>query len=149
MSATSNRQRALTVLQDRLAGISMAAGYQTDAGQCIFIGEAPLLGESDPDAAIVISIQPDEPGFQGEKVAISLPVSVQAIAKAEQPWATIEAVLADIKTAVETDRDLDGTLLRRGLERGSTQTIDRDEGSTYIGASILYRLRYAESWGAP
>lgn len=149
MSETSTRQRALAVLQERLAGISRAAGYQTDAGECIFIGEAPRLGESDPDAAIAIVIQPDEPGYQGEKVALALPISVQAIAKAEQPWSTIEAVIADIKKAVETDHDLDGTLLRRGLERGSTQTIERDEGSTSIGASVLYRLRYAESWGAP
>lgn len=145
----SKRQLALTELQERLEGIASAAGYQTDAGALIFIGEAPALGESDPTEALAIVIQPDEPGFQGEKVAITLPIEVWALAKTTEPWATVEAVIADIKKAVETDHDLGGTLLPRGLERGPTQTLAREDGQQYVGAAVAYRLRYAESWGAP
>lgn len=145
----SKRQLALTELQTRLQNILVAKGYQTDAGDMIFIGEAPALGENDPTEALAIVIQPDEPGHQGEKVAITLPVEVWALAKTTEPWATVEAVIADIKRAVETDRDLGGTLLARGLERGSTQTLAREDGQQYVGAAVAYRLRYAESWGAP
>lgn len=145
----SKRQLALTELQTRLQNITVAKGYQTDAGDLIFIGEAPALGESDPTEALAIVIQPDEPGFQGEKVVIRLPVEVWAIAKTTEPWGTVEAVVADIKTAIETDRDLAGTLLPRGLERGVTQALQREDGQQYVGASVAYRLVYAEEWGAP
>lgn len=145
----SRRQLALQELQNRVAGISTDAGFQTDAGGQVFIGEAPTLGPDDLDAAIAIVIRPDEPGFQGEQAVIRLPVELQAIAKTTEPWATVEAVIADIKRAVETDHDLGGTLLARGLERGITQPLDREDGSEFIGASVGYRLVYKETWGAP
>ena len=76
---------------------------------------------------------------------------MQAVVKAdtESPWSTVEAIVADIKKAIETDQDLAGTLLPRGLTRGKTRPFDRESGGEFVGAGVEYRLLYAEEWGAP
>jgi hypothetical protein len=76
-------------------------------------------------------------------------VEIQAHSKSgtATPWATVEAVLADIKTAVEQDHDLAGTLNHNGLERGTTRVVKREPGSTTVGTGVEYRLQYAESLG--
>ena len=147
----SARQQALATLRTRVQGILVAEGFQTNAGGLVFLAEKPHLGPDDPGEAIAIEVLPDEPGHQGEKVALTLPIAVQAIVKADldDPGMTVEAVIADIKNAVETDHDLGGTLLPRGLERGVTAQLDREDGSTFVGAAVGYRLRFTEDWGAP
>lgn len=147
----STRQAALTELKTRLEGILTADGYQTDAGALVFVLEEPVLGDDDPDSAIALVIHPDAPEWQGDKGFVTLAVEVQAHAKgaAADPWGSVEALLADIKTAVEQDHDLAGTLLPKGLERGATTVLKRESGSTTVGAGIEYRLQYAETWGAP
>jgi hypothetical protein len=147
----SKRALALAELRTRLQGIAIADGYETDAGQLVFLAETPVLGPEDPTSAVAIVVGADEPGFQGEHIVVRLPVQVQALAKADadDPWITVEAIIGDIKKAVETDRDLGGVLLKRGLERGQTVPMERAEGSTYVGAGVEYRLVLAELWGAP
>ena len=147
----SARQQALAVLIARLEGISTGAGFQTDVGQRVFVMEAPTLGPDDPESAIALVIGEDEPGYQGENVVVRLPVQVQAHAPAnlEDPWGSVEAIIADIKKAVETDHDLGGTLVKRGLERASTSPLAREEGSQYVGAGVAYRLVMREGWGTP
>jgi len=146
----SNRGDALTVLVARLAEITAANGYSSDAGLKLFIGEQPVMGPSDPEASIAVVVRPDEPGYQGENVDIILPVGLQAIVKSTAgAWVTIENTIADIKRAVETDHDLGGTLKPRGLVRGVTRPLDRESGSEYVGAEVEYRLNYGERWGQP
>lgn len=85
------------------------------------------------------------------KLLIAWPISIQAVAKAdlENVWLTIEAVVSDIKKAVElSDRTLGG-LVEQHLQRGSTRTLPREPGTTTIGASVLYVANYSETWGAP
>ena len=147
----SVRSVAIEKLEGRLEQIRKSNGYATDAGQLIFLGEQPVLGPDDPVAAIAMVVRRDEPGYQGENVDTVLPVEVQAIVKADitRPWATIEAVIGDIKKAVEVDHDLGGTLKPRGLERGATEPMDREAGSEFVGCGVTYRLNFAEQWGAP
>jgi len=146
----SSRSDALTVLVSRLEDITVAGGFNTDAGLKLFIGEQPVLGPSDPEASIAVVVRPDEAGYQGENIVITLPVEIQAIVKSSAgAWITIEQVIADIKTAVEEDHDLGGTLLRRGLVRGTTRALDREPGSEFVGAGVEYRLVYGERWGQP
>jgi hypothetical protein len=135
----------------RLEMIRKDNGYQTDAGSRIYIGENPVLGEADPEASLAVVVKETEVGHQGERVVETLPVEVQAIVRADasDPRATTEAVIADIKTAVEKDHDLNHTLIRRGLERGKTRPFPREDGSQYVGATVEYRLMYAEDWGRP
>jgi hypothetical protein len=126
-------------------------GFATDAGLSVFLGERPRLGPDDPETAIAILAFDDVVRAQGNKLFMALPVGICAIAKADldAPWASVEAVLGDIKTAVELpDRTLGG-LLRANFERGSTRTIDRETGSTTVGAMVTYELQYSETWGKP
>jgi hypothetical protein len=151
----SKRLNALGVLRGRLQAITIANGFNTDAGKAVFLGELPVLGEDDPAQAIAIVVGPDEIGHQGEKLVVNLPVDVQALvpADADDPWTSVEAIVSDIKRAVEIDsdpnRDLGRILIRQGLERGSTRPLDRESGSGYVGAAVTYRVTFSEVWGAP
>jgi len=147
----SRRQKILAAFIARLQKILIADGYQTNAGQLVFIGERPTLGPDDPDASIDVVVGADEATYQGENVALRLPVTVRAVVKAtrESAWSTVEAVISDIKTAVETDHDLDRLLSPRGLERGPVEPRDREPGDEIIGVGIQYSFRFSERWGAP
>ena len=147
----SRRQEILAKFVERLERILVANGFQTDVGQLVFIGERPVLGPDDPTASLDVVVSADEPGYQGENVFVTLPVTVHAMVKSDwvTPWQTVEAVIADIKTAIETDHDLDGLLIPRGLERGPIVPRDREAGDTIVGAGVQYSLKYVEQWGAP
>jgi hypothetical protein len=147
----SRRQNILSELMVRLGRINTSNGFQTAAGDLLFIGERPVLGPSDPAQSIAVSVKPDIPGYQGENIAMELPVAIAAIVRADtdQAWASIEAIIADIKEAVEIDHDFGGLLDPRGLERGTTEPYDRESGDTVVGATVNYTFRYREQWGAP
>jgi hypothetical protein len=140
---------ALAELRTRLQQITVANGFNTDAGDLVFLGERPALGPDDPAAAVAIVVGPDEPTFQGPKIILVLPVQVEAHVREDvaDPWLQVEAVIEDIKTAVELDHDLGGRV--NDLRRGSVTPLDREDGSTTVGAGIEYRLVIAEQWGTP
>jgi hypothetical protein len=148
---SSKRQDAITELLARLAGIQAVNGYQTNAGLKIFENETPALGPDDEPVALALMIQDDRPGYQGERVQIALPVRIEGHASisTDGPWLAAEAVVADIKKAVETDHDLSRTLIDRGLERGTTALLKRADGSTTVGFAVEYVLNFSEPWGAP
>lgn len=147
----SRRQQILGAFVERLQRIMIANGYQTDVGQLVFIGERPVLGPADPAASLDVVVAADEPGYQGENVFVSLPVSVHAVVRADasKAWETVEAVIADIKMAIEIDHELGGLLIQRGLERGPVEPRDREAGDEIVGAGVQYTLKYMEKWGAP
>jgi len=147
----SARQTILEAFKACLQTIQRANGYQSDVGLRVFMGEVLVLGEDDPDEIAAVVVQEDEVRFVGKKLAVRLPVQLQAQAKAtlDEPWARVEAVIADIKTAVETEnRDLGGRV-RWQIGRESTRAMDRQEGSLIVGASITYVVPYGEAWGMP
>jgi hypothetical protein len=148
---SSKRQTALETVFTRLQAIKRASGYQTDAGLATYFGESPQLGPDDPDEAVAMVVGEDAVGYQGPKVVTRVPIQIQAIAKAdlEQPWATIEAVIADVKKAVELADSVPGGNGALKIERGSTRPLDREPGSTTVGASITYTAQIHEAWGAP
>lgn len=126
--------------------------FETDAGQNIFIGEKPELGEADPDEAIAIVLDDDAVEQQTQKTQIKLPIEIQALVKVghTNAWLRIEAILGDIKRAMETDlikgrREL-GTY---PLSRGTTRTLPREPGSRTAGVGVTYDIDYAEGWGNP
>lgn len=151
----SVRQQILAELLGRVAEIKVENGYQSDAGQKIFFGEVPQLGPDDPDEALAVLVRDDLPsdqsgyGVDADGVIVTmLPVELQAIVKAdlEQPWVTVEAIVSDIKQAIETsDRGLGG-LLTLNLFRGRIRALAREPGSTFVGAGVEYRAVFAESW---
>ena len=147
----SRRSDILTGFQTRLEAILIAGGFVTDAGENVHLGEAPSLGPDDPDIAVVIIVNEDSVTYQGEQVMVNLPLTLQAIAKAdlEEPYLAAEQVLGDIKKAVElADRTLGG-LVKRQIQRGPTRTLPREPGSTTVGVGITYIVPYTELWGTP
>lgn len=159
----SKRQAALLDLIARLEFITKAKGYNTDAGEHLFLGEAPTFGEDDPPAALAVLVAEDSPQTSGGIIRIRTPIEIWAVVPAtlEQPLLAVEAIIADIKEAVEIEADgsVDrflGTVtdqgrpygtLPKGLERGSIRALRRQEGSTYVGAVVEYVAYFEESWG--
>lgn len=148
---SSRRQDIIEAVRDRLTAISQANGYQTDAGAVVLVGEAPSFGPADPPQAIALTVDDDSATYQGEQVVVVLPLVVHAIVKADlaAPYLAAEAIVADIKKAIEVDHDLGGLTVRRGLERGVVKAAVREPGSEYVAARVEYRATYAELWGAP
>lgn len=146
----TTREAILAALMTRVQAITIAHGYATDAGDQVFLGEAPQLGENDPPTAIALVVEDDDVNSQGF-LTVTLPIAVQALAKADldAPWLAIEAVLGDVKRAIEQDDRSLGGVLKGELERGSTRTVPRAPGSSTVGVSVTYRCRYVELWGAP
>lgn len=118
----------------------------------VHLNEAPAFGPDDPKTAIVMVIGQDVVRQHPEHCYIMLPVSVQAIAAADlaEPWLAVEDVLAAIKQAIETtDRHLGGLVVGDGIVRGSTRTMLREPGSTFVGVAIEYGCPHVEAWGQP
>lgn len=155
-TATSRREQIIAWVVDALEGISTDNNFRTDAGASLYVGVTPdLSAESesgDPEAAIALVIGDDDPRQQGGKLQISLPFKVCCLARANSTvdaWQAVEALLADVKEAIEVDDRTLGGLITHGLTRGSTRTADREPGSKAVGAEIEYMAVYPEAWGEP
>jgi hypothetical protein len=154
MSRLTTRRQILEALKDRVEGITRGGGYTTNAGHLVTLNEVYNLGanDSDPDVAVAMLVDPDEvKGWQGEYVRLRLPVRFIATARATlvEPWLAAEDVLGDLKEAIEaTDRTLAG-LVRQELQRGSTATMQKEPGSTFVGVILTYYADYVERWGNP
>ncbi len=149
---SSKRRDVIAAIVSRLEEIEVANGYNTDAGQNVYLGEAPALGPDDPAAVLAVVLADEELGNQGENVVVTLPVDVQAIVKVTiaTPHVTLEEMIEDIKIAIEqVDRTLGGLLVRRGLTRGPVRSLPREDGSEFVGAAVQYLAIFAEKWGAP
>lgn len=158
---TSRRQRILTVIAERVAVVQQVNGYQTDAGAMVVLGETPQLGPDDPDTAIAILVGDEQARWNRAHVLVRLPIEVQAVVKDSSPsaWWVVEALVADIKRAVERpDRELAITLNggevkllspTPGLTREVTRTVPRETGMTTVGAGVTYVAEFGEVWGDP
>lgn len=145
------RVRILRWFLAQLATIQVANEFATDAGLSVHSGFIPELGPDDPPLAIAMVLGRDGSKWQMEHVALTLPVHLYAVAKADldEPYVAAEVVLGDIKKAIEVEDRRLGRLLTSDLERGSTQTHDRAAGSLVVGVSITYNAPYRERWGHP
>ena len=150
----ARRQLILEEVRRRLRTIVQGEGdpaFQTSAGKHVYLGELPVLGPDDADTAICITVGDETPSFQGENVASELPVEIHALSRADldEPWIAVEEVLADIKRAMEVDRTLGGLVKQKQFSRGQARTMEREAGSTVVGATILYFVPIVERWGRP
>jgi hypothetical protein len=147
----SNRRQILEAVRERLQAILRSGGYHTDAGALVFLGEAPNLGPDDPAQAIAILVDDDRVIGVKTQVQIELPVSIAALVRADldTPWLMVEDVLADIKRAIEVpDRQLGlGRIVTSRIERGTTRTLERQDGTNVVGATVTYTIPYVEVWG--
>jgi hypothetical protein len=147
----TRRERILGEFVARLQTIRTENGYATDAGALILLGDVVALGPDDPPAAIAIVPQDDRPRFQGMQHFLEWPIEVQAIVTPDldKAWLSVEAIVGDIKRAVETDDRTLAGLVPRTIERGTTRVLPRDPGVSVVGAGVTYLVPYAESWGNP
>ena len=146
----SKRPDILTEFLTRVSAIQKANGYNTDAGLKVFFGATPELGPDDPDEAAALIIGDDTTTYLGDETQVSLPIDIQALAKAsgDQPWVTVELVLADIKHAIESgDRSMGG-LLCTDMKVGRTRSLKREPGATTVGAAVQYSATYIDGWNA-
>jgi hypothetical protein len=159
----SKRQAAISDIVRRLEFITKAKGYNTDAGEHIFVGEAPTFGEADPPEALAVLVEEDSPRIEGGLIRTRTPIEIWAVVPAgtSDPLLAVEAIISDIKEAMEIEADgsLDrflGTVtdddrpygtLPKGLERGTIKPLRRQEGSTYVGAAVEYIAHFEERWG--
>jgi hypothetical protein len=154
----SQRQLILEEFRRRLQQISVANGFDTDAGAQVFLGEIPAFGPDDPDTAVAIEVGDDTPAVQAlgdrltpsaEEFAIRLPANLQALASADldAPYIAREQVISDLKRAIETGDAWPDSVGE--VSRGQTRSLDRDEGSTAVGAEVEYSVLYVETWGTP
>lgn len=155
----SKRRRILEAIKARLEAIvegdrnDRGAVFETNLGQAVYLEETPALGPDDANAAIAIVVDEDELLFGNENTLMRLPLQIQALAYAEleSPWVVVEMVIADIKRAIElNDRSLDGLAAKnKGIERGETRGLERQDGSLVVGAYVRYWVPYLEGWGTP
>lgn len=149
----TRRRLILEAIVARVQAIQIVDGFETDAGVHVYLGEAPALGPDDEAQAIAVVVGDEEPNWplHGKANQIRLPISVQAIAKVDldQPWLAVEALIGDIKRAVELENRTLGGLVDSPLERGPVLTLPKEPGSTTVGAAVNYRALFKESWGAP
>lgn len=147
--ALSKRQRVLAAVVTRLQAITQVNGFQTDCGEAIVVGRTPELGPDDPDDAIAVIPQDVTSRKAGPAYLLDWPISIQAISKEDldDVGLRIEAVLADIKSAMELDdRRFDG-LIAGDMERSAERRLEMEPDSPVLGAEILYTLQLKESWG--
>jgi len=154
MAEPTRRQLIIAALLARVQGIRQVDGFATDCGEATVIGEVGELGPDDPEQAISFNVGDEEQIWQapGKAFMVRLPFSIRALSKAEsEPWKTVEAIVGDIKRAVEkiTDLTLGGLIDAQGLERGPVVSLDREPGSRTVGAAVLYRVSFKEGWGTP
>lgn len=146
MSHQSKRLRVQLAIQARL----------TDAMPTVnvYLGELPQLdGDNLPDRAIAIVIGDTLPTVQQGDLMIEeeLPVEIQGAARADldEPWWSVEDLIADIKRAVELEDRRLSNLLKYDMKRGGTRTVPRQEGSAFVGAGVMYLCPIQELWGTP
>jgi hypothetical protein len=148
---STRRQAILDALSTRLGAIQVAMGFATDAGQTVLLGEVPNLGPDDPAVVLALLVGDDTSKYQGAQLLIRLPVHIAIVANADlaESWKTVEAAIGDVKQAIELEDRTLGGLLKSELERGTTRTLPREQGSTVVGAAVAYFCSYAELWGTP
>lgn len=148
MSHQSKRLQIAETFKTRLTDAMPAlASY-------IYLGELPQLdGDNLPDRAIAIVIGDTVPVVQQGDLVIEeeLPIEIQGAARADldEPWVSVEDLIADIKIAVELEDRRLGNLLKYDMKRGGTRTVPRQEGSAFVGAGITYMCPILERWGNP
>ena len=139
----SERQRILE---------AFVAALETTA-RAVVLGAVVVLGEDDPEQVIAVVPDDDQIGqcSVGNKLFVSLPIAIHAVAKADlaEPWVAVEAMLATIKAHIETPDHKLGGRLKRPLQRAQTRTQAREPGSLTVSADVTYVVTYEETWGNP
>lgn len=153
----SRRADVIEAIKARLQGISVLAGFRTDAGGTVLVNELPEFGEtsvggSTPPAAIVLMVGTDERTWSGKAFFVRLPLAVMGLVDTDRAdtgdaWRLVEDLAADIKQAIEIEDRRLGNLLMEFLERGDTEPLPREPGTSTMGVVVNYTAPFKEPWG--
>jgi len=148
----SRRADIIQEMRTRLAGISVSGGFRTDAGANVLVNELPEFGESAPAAVIVLMVGTDERTWSGKAFMVRLPLAVMGLVDTDRAdtgdaWSLAEDLAADIKQAIETDDRRLNDLLMEFLERGDTEILAREPGTSTMGVVVNYVAPFKEPWG--
>ncbi len=149
----SRRELILHALLARVGEISATNGFNTDCGATVLLGEAPDLGPDDAPVVLAIVPQDDVPTFTGMNIRTAWPIEFQAIADASKDisraWLLVEQLVADIQRAIELEDRTLGGLVQKQFERGPIRRLEREPGSTTVGAAVPYVFPFVVAWGNP
>lgn len=153
----SRRADVIAEIKARLEGISIAGGFRTDAGATVLVNELPEFGETSvggatPTSAIVLLVGTDERTWSGKAFMVRLPMAAMGLVDTDSvstgdAWRLAEDLAADIKQAIETDDRRLGSLLMEFLERGDTEILAREPGTSTMGVVVNYVAPFKEPWG--
>lgn len=166
---STKRSLALLDLKSRLAKITIANVFSSDAGLHIAMGDILQLGPDDAQVGLAVSVGDDTVENRGPRNICTVPVEIAAYVPVDttDSLIVIEGLIGDIKRAVEIESDqpnsptgrdiflgaiVDGVAVgttMKGVKRGATKQIPREVGATVIGASVTYELTFNEFWGEP
>lgn len=148
--ADSVIKQILDAIVTRAQTITTANGYNTDAGNQVYLGRRNFTNiEAFP--IISISRGPEELlELVGERMKLAMPVTLEGLIEGDQdnPLTAAEELIADIKMAVCTTSDRLGGLAIRYEFVTSTPTV-RDDGANFVGATVETLCTYVEYVGNP
>ena len=134
----------------RLANITQANGYTTDAGKHILRGKSQLNDSELPAARQYFGVI-SSGSEVGQRALQSVPIVIEVFATyTSDPERTAIGLLGDVAKAVEdtTDRDLGG-LLRSPLTFESDEIIYAEAADCIVGARVTYNAALVRRYGGP
>lgn len=143
------RKQLIDALKVRLEGISIANGFNTDAGQWVEVG-TPSCSEEDVYPFINIVIEDDEytkhanTPKEVQVYACTLPISIEATFRNrdQDPTELLELALHDIKRCVLSNTDLPC----RNYELKSSSTFMRNEGGQFVAVAVRFEFYFVENY---
>jgi hypothetical protein len=143
-------ERIVFAIRDRLAAISVAAGYNTDAGLRVELGLTFL----DDDEEVVLSVLSGEEeselnGFPRVTHELQVHVDGHITHNGENSELRAQRLISDIKAAVlrQADRTLGG--LCRSVDPFGRSIEYPGDGSGYVSVRVTFGVRYHDTYGAP
>ena len=141
----TRRQRIIQAIVDRLVAAN------TTAADRIYRGRVRFSEDDDFPAISILPGDSEQTDRAGDRDKIELPIEVQALALANlvNPGDAIETLIGEIKAAVfdPNDRRLGGEVM--DMYYTGDGGIDREEGGSYVSASVNFVVEYVEHYGNP
>jgi hypothetical protein len=158
--ADTQRQKIAAALKARAQAITVAAGFNTDAGLHVTHGyRRPALGDALPRVAMITAGEVPAVESQDDVLVrnpwpIAFVATAEVAADDEDALDTAEQLLADLKRAIFLpDRTLGGLLSANqeigDIKVGAEDTADREPGGTFVEAGVVALVSFLESYGAP
>lgn len=152
---TSTVYRIIEKIRDRLAGIDLDSGFNTDAGARVYFGKRqPTPDEIDVGPVIQVYSTEDEPQDPDQfcdPMFIRVSMTVEGFTRAVDDDFTLAAhdLIQDIKSAVLVigSETLDDLAVDLGYSGYSIEY--PDSGGDSVSVSLAFSAMYEETYGAP